>query len=143
LSNSGYIPQNTVTDEQQELQSASSEELAQLVNEEENPLDYGKFPTAEQILADTNVLESFNVDEEAMHFYLNYSIDELWKAAFRSNEETIRAVRNDGKNGNKYHDTVISEFLSDYGGTQNISLPDGYSFPSPPTLMQLYVAYKV
>jgi hypothetical protein len=33
-------------------------------------------------------------------------------------------------------------FLSDYEGTQSIKVPNGYAFPSHPTLMQLYVAYK-
>jgi len=50
--------------------------------------------------------------------------------------------KKEGKNGNKYHDTVVETFLSDYEGTQNIKVPEGYAFPSDPTLMQLYVAYK-
>ena len=50
------------------------------------------------------------------------------------------------KNGNKYHDTVVDTFLSDYNGTQAMKskLPYGYSFPyGLPTLMQLYVAHKI
>jgi hypothetical protein len=35
------------------------------------------------------VLESINVDEEAMQFYIDYSIDELWKNAFRDKENTV------------------------------------------------------
>jgi hypothetical protein len=34
-------------------------------------------------------LESINVDGEAMEFYLDYSIDELWKSAFRYGEEKL------------------------------------------------------
>ena len=104
-------------DAEQELQSASSEELVHLISEEESALDYGKIQTAEQILADTNVLDSFNVDEEAMQFYLDYSVNELWKSAFRDKDNTITAVRREGKNGNKYHDTVVDTFLSDYEST--------------------------
>ena len=78
-----------------------------------------------------------------MRFYLDYSVDELWRAAFRDKNNTIRAIRNEGKNGNKYHDTVIDTFLSDYEGTQSISIPGAYTFPYLPTLMQLYVAHKV
>ena len=63
-----------------------------------------------------------------MQFYLDYSIDELWKSAFRDKENTIA-----GKNGNKYHDTVVETFLSYYEGTQN-KVPEGYAFPSDPTL---------
>jgi hypothetical protein len=72
-----------ITQEQdEEIVSASSQELTSLT-ENAGPLDYGEIKTAEQILAQTNVLESINVDEEAMQFYIDYSIDELWKSAFR------------------------------------------------------------
>jgi superfamily II DNA or RNA helicase len=130
-------------EQQEEIQSASSEELAILAKQEsEDPLDYGQTKTPEQILANTNILESISVDEEAMKFYLQYSINELWKTTFKDNRKTVLAVKNEGKNGNKYHDTVIETFLSDYEGTQNIRTPFGYSFPFKPNLMQLYVAYK-
>ena len=72
----------------EELEIASSQELTKLVSNED-PLDYGQIKTAEQILANTNVLESINVDGEAMEFYLDYSIDELWKSAFRYGEEKL------------------------------------------------------
>jgi N12 class adenine-specific DNA methylase len=49
----------------------------------------------------------------------------------------------EGYNGNKYHDTVVHAFLSDYEGTQNVTIPKGYKFTYPPTLRQLYVAYKI
>jgi SNF2-related domain/Phage-integrase repeat unit len=127
---------------EEEIESASAQELSSLI-ENADPLDYGKIKTAKQILAQTNVLESINVDEEAMQFYLDYSIDELWKSAFRDTESAVVAVKQEGKNGNRYHDTVVETFLTDYEGIQNIKVPSGYSFPYPPTLMQLYVAYKV
>ena len=78
---------------EEEIQSVFSNELTQLVKQEGDPLDYGKIKTAEQILANTNVLESINVDEEAIQFYLDYSIDELWKSAFRNKESTIACVK--------------------------------------------------
>jgi hypothetical protein len=64
-------------DSEQEIQSAFSNELTPLVKQHGDPLDYGDIKTAEQILANTNVLESINIDEEAIQFYLDYSIDEL------------------------------------------------------------------
>ena len=67
---------NLNTEDKEEVQTASSQELAQMVGNEDL-LDYGQIKTAEQILANTNVLESINVDEEVMQFYLDYSIDEL------------------------------------------------------------------
>jgi superfamily II DNA or RNA helicase len=129
-------------DVQQEIQTASSEELSQLI-EDKDPLDYGETQTVEQILSHTNILESINVDEEAMRFYLDYSLDELWKTAFRQEIDTVVRVRQEGNNGNKYHDAVVDTFLSDYNGTKNTEIPKGYAFPYEPTLMQKYVAYKV
>jgi superfamily II DNA or RNA helicase len=132
----------TQIDPEEEIQKVSSQELAQLVESTE-PLDYGRITSAKQILADTIILESINVDQEAMRFYLDYSIEELWKAAFRNEEKTVQTVRREGNNGNKYHDAVVNTFLSDYDGAQNVTIPKGYTFPYPPTLMQLYVAYKI
>ena len=36
----------------------------------------------------------------------------------------------------------MEKFLTDYNGSRKLEIPRGYSF-SNPTLMQLYVAYKV
>jgi hypothetical protein len=108
-----------------------------------DPLDYSHNSLVEQVLEHTNILESINVDAEAMQFYLNYSIDELWKLAFKDESNTVSEVRLVGKNGNKYHDTVVSTFLRDYDESRAVNLPSGYSFPHPPTLMQLHVAHKV
>jgi len=110
--------------------------------EDVDPLDYNQIDSVEQILEHTTILESFNVDMEAMQFYLDYSVDELWKFAFKNEHEAVRKVRMERKNGNKYHDTVVETFLSDYEGSSRLKIPSGYSFPYPPTLMQRYVAYK-
>ena len=129
----------------EEIQPASLEELSQIV-ENVDPLEYGRFKNVEHILKQTDVLESINVDEEAIQFYLNYSIGELWKLAFENRmaeDETVKKLRLAGKNENLYHDRVVEGFLADYNGTRTIRLPEGYSFPMEPTLMQLFVAYKV
>ena len=92
------------------------------------------------------MLESINVDEESVQFYLNYSIDENWKIAFKSllsEKITVQKITLAGRNGNKYHDTVVDTFLNDYIGSREIRIPNDYCFPGQPTLMQLYVAYKV
>jgi superfamily II DNA or RNA helicase len=125
----------------EEIETASLSDFSNTENKD--PLDYGNIESVEQILEHTNVLESFNVDEEAMQFYLDYSIDELWRHAFKNEDDTLRKVRLEGKNGNKYHDTVLNNFLKDYQGSTKLKVPDDYSFPYPPTLMQRYVAYKV
>ena len=106
-------PRRESQEPEQGIESASSQELSRLV-ENTDPLDYGEIKTVEQILAQTNLLESINIDEEAMQFYIDYSIDELWKSAFRNEENAVMAVKSEGKNGNKYHDIAVETFLSDY-----------------------------
>ena len=79
-------------EQEAEIGTASSQELTHLT-ENIDPLDYGEIKTAQQILAQTNVLESINIDE-AMQFYVDYSIDELWKSAFSSKENVVLAQLN-------------------------------------------------
>jgi hypothetical protein len=115
----------------EEIQPASLEELSQIV-ENVDPLEYGRFKNVEHILKQTDVLESINVDEEAIQFYLNYSIGELWKLAFENRtaeDETVKKLRLAGKNGNLYHDHVIEAFLADYYGCRTIRLPRVSLFP--------------
>ena len=79
---------NVTTDpNEDEVPTASSEELARLVNEGQDPLDYGEIPTVQQILSSTQLLESINVDEEAMQFFARSSTNDLWKRAFKEEEK--------------------------------------------------------
>lgn len=84
-------------------------------------------------MRNTELLESVNVDEEAMRFYVAYSVNELWKRAFIQHEEkpAVEKLRVERKNGNQYHDTVIETFLSDYEGTRALDLPRGYILGTP------------
>ena len=127
--------------DKEEIGILSSEDLSNVIGND--PLDYDDVKDPTQILKNTNMLESFNVDEEAIQFYINYSINELWKSAFRNEKPTILTIEREGKNGNKYHDTVIETFLTNYYGTRKMTVPKEYAFPNSPTLMQLYIAYKM
>jgi superfamily II DNA or RNA helicase len=126
----------------EEIQTVPISELASTVKSND-PLDYKNDSSVEQILSQTDVLESINVDEEAMQFYIDYSVDELWRCAFKNEHQTVKKIELTGKNGNKYHDMVVDNFLADYEGSINLKIPSSYSFPYPPTLMQRYVAYKI
>ena len=129
-----------------EIKTATSpQELAGFVKGGSDPLDFGKISTPEQILKQTDFLESICVDEEKMQFQVNCSIQEFWKNAFKDEINAVNTARLEGLNGNKFHDRVVEEFLSDYDATLKIrqELPKGYSFPANPTLMQLYVAHKI
>ena len=72
---------------------------------------------------------------------LSYCCRQL-KSTFR-NESTVLTIEKEGKNENKYHDTVIETFFTDYYGTKKVKIPKEYAFPNPPTLMQLYISYKM
>jgi Phage-integrase repeat unit len=146
-------PPGLLEEDGEEIGTASSEEIANLVEKENetDTLDYGKVKTVEQILKQSERLDSFAEDIENMQFYVNNRIKGLWVNAFEDPDpenNTVMKVRNKGRNGNKYHDTVIDTFLSDYEGAKSIKRPDGYSFTNEnkkilePTLMQKYVAYK-
>tara|TARA_Y100001936_G_scaffold136189_1_gene132980 strand:+ start:1429 stop:4047 length:2619 start_codon:yes stop_codon:yes gene_type:complete len=133
------------TDEEQEIESSQSMSDITIEKEEKTMPD-----TVEQVLRDTLVLDSISVDEEAIQFYLNYSINRFWKQAFDDEKKTITQIEKKGKTGNKFADTAIGTFLRDYYGTRKLKLPKGYEFTNPktkkliePFLMQWYIAHKL
>ena len=133
--------------EQQQITNATNQELSFLVKDSD-ALEQEHFESVQQILKDTEFLESISVDEEAMQFYVNYEIGKLWKEAFENEKHTISVLKKEGKSGNKYRDLVISSFLKDYQGIRSLKLPKNYSFrfdhtTVEPFLMQLYAAYKI
>ena len=127
----------------EEIPIASNEELINLVNDKEDPLDYKEPPTVEQILSTISMLESINVDEEAMQFFLRGSVNDFWKRAFKEEEKTVLSVQQEGKNGQKFHDSVLETFLSEYKNTKELKIPNDFSFDLKPLLMQKFVAYKI
>ena len=106
---SKFSSSNTQTeDNANTLDTLSSEDLSKIANGD--PLDYNDYQDVQQILKNTNVLESINVDEEAIKFYINYSVNEIWKAAFRNESKSINEIIKEEKNGNKFHDSVIDKY---------------------------------
>jgi hypothetical protein len=108
--------------EREEVGEVQSEELAGLLDET-SPLDYGNIRPFNQMLDSTNKIESINVDEESAQFFISETVKDLWKSAFR--DENIKA---EVKNGNKFHDTVLETFMSEYMGAINLKVPEGYAF---------------
>ena len=90
------------------------------------------------------MLESINVDERTMLFYLDYSIDELWKSAFRNEKNAVLAVKHGGKSGNKYRDRVRVVIHSIYVGlTRNDSSYRSIENPVGEILMSRHFPIKV
>ena len=133
--------------EDAELETATSEELASLV-ENDNTLDSDIITPIEQILSSTEMLDSISTDKEAIQFYVTYAINQLWKDAFLDPEKTISTLENETKTDNKYRNLVVKTFLKDYRGTVNLKIPKNYRFNDnskiiDPFLMQKFVAYTV
>ena len=144
---SHYAPDEIQTDTEAEIKTATSEELANLVQDGKT-LDSDEIIPVEQILSTAEVLDSISVDEEAIQFYLNYCINQLWKDAFLDERKTIIQLEKAGMSGNKYRDLVSGTFLKDYNASKNLKIPKNYIFnydskPVEPFLMQKYVAHKI
>ena len=144
---SRYTPDEISTDIDAEIKTATTAELAGLV-QDGHTLDSDEIIPVEQILSTSEFLDSISVDEEAIQFYLHYCINQLWKDAFLDEKKTITELENAGKSGNKYRDLVSGTFLKDYNASKNFKLPKNYifSYDSKPVetfLMQKYVANKI
>src|SRR5579872_7281781 len=100
---SRYASDQIETDTETEIKTATSEELASLIRDNET-LDSDVITSVEQILSTTEILDSISVDDEAIEFYLTYSINRLWKDAFLDERKTITDLEKIGKTGNKYKD---------------------------------------
>ncbi|MDH3203552.1 MAG: DEAD/DEAH box helicase family protein [Nitrosopumilus sp.] len=144
---SHYAADEILTDTETEIKTATSEELASLIQDGET-LDSDEIIPVKHILSTAEVIDSISVDEEAIQFYLNYCINQLWKDAFLDEKKTITQLEKAGKSGNKYRDLVSGTFLKDYYASKNLKIPKNYIFtfnskPVEPFLMQKYVAYKI
>lgn len=144
---SHYAPDEIQVDTEAEIKTATSSELASLIQDNDT-LDSDVIIPIEQILSTTEILDSISVDEEAIQFYVAYSINQLWKNAFIDAEKTISELEKAPKTDNKYRNLVVQTFLKDYHGVINLTIPKNYIFsynskPVEPFLMQKYVAYKI
>jgi superfamily II DNA or RNA helicase len=130
-----------------EIQIASSAELAEMVNKEEKvgSLEDEKIPSPKKILAQTEYLVSVCEDIELMQFFVTKFVNKLWKRAFKDTKKgtTIKEIQRIGNTGKKFHDTVSQTFLSEFDAMESIKIPKGYTFSYEPTLMQRYVAYRI
>jgi len=98
-------------EESEEIETANTEEIAKMVESDINPLDYGRLQTPEEILKQSERLESYSEDSENMQFHVNKHINRLWSNAFRDSEDTYLKVKAANKTGNKYRDEIRETFL--------------------------------
>ena len=132
------------------IPTLSTEQLAEMAEKEEhnNSLGNGNIQTPQKILSQTEHLESICQDTELMQFFVHHFVYKLWKSAFSEQdnggkETTVNTVRSQGVTGKKFHDTVVENFIQEYDGMSSIEIPEGYSFPDPPRIMQKYTAFRI
>jgi len=132
---------------EQEIKESSLTELEPLP--EDDVVDEQVITPVEQILRNTDFLESIPIDQEAMQFYVGYEVQELWKAAFKNEWTTLDSLKRLASSGNKFRDLVVNTFLEEYEQTKLLKIPENYSFKDSngnlvkPFLMQLYIANKI
>jgi superfamily II DNA or RNA helicase len=114
-----------------------------------DPSDNGNIQTPQQILSQSEYLESICQDIELMQFFVNHFVYKLWKNVFseqdkeEEKETTANIVRSQGVTGKNFRDTVAEKFLSEYDGMKSLEVPEGYAFTKPPRIMQKYAAYRI
>jgi superfamily II DNA or RNA helicase len=136
----------------EKIPTVSTDKLAELVEEEghTDPLDSEIIQTPQQILSQTEYLESICQDVELMQFFVNHFVyKKLWKRVFKEEQDQeqqrtiVDTARSQGLTGKKFHDTVVEKFLSEYDGMESLEMPEGYAYPKPPRIMQKYTAYRI
>jgi superfamily II DNA or RNA helicase len=82
-------------------------------------------------------------DTEAVAFLLASAKEKLWRAVFPPNDELTAVAEIEQYIGGIYATRVKEEFLTEYRAAVAQSIPLGYSFHSPPNLMQRLLAVRV
>lgn len=113
------------------------------LSENELPVE-AELPTIEtkDILTAIDSKLFSNLDKEAIDFFIKEAVARIWQHAFSNESEAIEQLRQYDSNG-VYPQEVKKLFLADYSGAKNLHIPNGYSFPHQPNLMQMYTAYLV
>jgi hypothetical protein len=81
-------------------------------------------------------------DKEAMEFFIKEAVARVWQHAFSEEVQALQQLE-EYKDDGLYAEEVKKLFLEDYSGAKALTIPDGYSFPHRPNLMQKYTAYLV
>ena len=98
-----------------------------------------------QIMKEAESMDSICVDPENIQFQVVCSVQDLWNSAFTNELHTVNEVKAKGSTGSEFHDLMNRTFLFEYNAVRQISknMPKGFEFPYVPSLMQLFVSYKI
>jgi superfamily II DNA or RNA helicase len=91
-------------------------------------------------LEDENVIRY--LDEERINFILSEHINKLWYSVLNNKLDVENAIKDYSFEG-KYPQIIIQTFLKEYEEVMNFELPEGWTYPHEPLLMQKLVAYRI
>ena len=91
-------------------------------------------------LEDENVIRY--LDEERINFILSEHINKLWYSVLNNKLDVENAIKDYSFEG-KYPQIIIQTFLKEYEEVMNFELPEGWTYPYEPLLMQKLVAYRI
>ena len=103
------------------------------------------------IIEDTREVVPMTKDTRWWNLHVEFIKSMIWKQLFDPDKEhdEIDQITQEKKNGNAFHDEVLTRFWDEYNGVYGIKgWKDDYSFSiagvqKPPMLNQLYTAYKM
>jgi len=103
------------------------------------------------VIEGTREVVPMTKDSKWWNLHVEFTKNMIFKQLFDPKREMkeIEGMINEAKNGNAFHDEVLSRFWDEYNGVKNIGFwKKDYSFSingeiKDPTLNQLYTAYKM
>ncbi len=125
-------PENTLNKSEYRLLEGESSDLN---------VDLPTVETKDVLAALSSKLFS-SLDREAMEFFIKEAVARIWQHAFAEESKAFQQLEEYKEEG-LYAQEVRNLFLADYSETKALIIPDGYSFPHQPNLMQKYTAYLV
>jgi superfamily II DNA or RNA helicase len=92
-----------------------------------------------------NLYQGGYIEQEAIDYITCSEIQKLWNAAIYNPGNAMKLVEEyaSTKGSSKFFNAIIREFLKQYKEVCDMKLPEGYSFPYQPLLMQKLTAYMV
>jgi superfamily II DNA or RNA helicase len=92
-----------------------------------------------------NFKNSDFTSEEAIDYIVSLEIQKLWNIVICNPTEAMKLIEEHmlQRGSSEFFGKVINEFLRQYNEVINFRIPDGYSFPFQPTLMQRLTAFMV
>ena len=137
--------QNTNAKEETELEKS----LHTGIDITEKPGLFDQKKSIEDVFMEIESLDNLDqggyIEQEAIDYITCSEIQKLWNAAIYNPEEAMKLVEKyaSTKGSSKFFNAIICEFLKQYKEVCDMKLPEGYSFPYQPLLMQKLTAYMV